>query len=149
MKVVCDIEANSLTRPTSIWVIVCLDTETETEYVFRNLTDDTSEKERFLAFAGGVTHWIGHNFLDYDYPVMRDLLGLHVEDIPTKTTDTLIISRLVDYSRDAGHSLESYRLEFGLPKGDNSTTGFFSRYSTELETYCIQDVRITYRVYEK
>lgn len=53
---------------------------------------------------------------------------------------------MVDYSRKGGHSLEDYGEEFGLPKGNFSD---WSKYSKEMEEYCIRDVDITEKVYRK
>ncbi len=81
MKIVIDIEANGL-KPTKIWVIVCKDIDTGEVNVFRRPSDDASEAKRFHDFAGSITHWIGHNLLGYDYPVLHDLLGLEIPDLP-------------------------------------------------------------------
>lgn len=143
MKVVCDIEANGLENPDKVWVVVCLDTTTHTTHIFRNLTEDDNERSKFLAFASQVTYWIGHNWLEYDYPVLNRLVGLCVDDICDVSCDTLIVSRMADYARVGGHSLEAWGERLGVPKGDNTPTGFFKSYSKELEEYCVQDVSIT------
>ena len=142
MRVVCDIEANSLRNPSKIWLIVCKDIDTEELHIFRHPIDGAA----FLEFARRVSLWIGHNFLEYDYPNMERLLGLNVEDIADKTIDTLILSRLVDYSRPTGHSLESYGEEFNVPKLDYSD---WTKFTPEMEEYCKRDVDITHRTYLK
>lgn len=91
----------------------------------------------------GVSCWIGHNWLGYDAPNLQRLLGFEVN--PEKCIDTLIVSKLLDYSRK-GHSVEDYGTEFGLPKGDFSD---WSKYSQEMEDYCRRDVDITERIYRK
>jgi DNA polymerase-1 len=90
--------------------------------------------------------WVGHNWLNYDYPVLNDLLKLEVMDLPERSIDTLLISRLVDYSRPTGHSIESYGLEFSLEKGKFND---FKKYSKEMEDYCVRDVDICLKVYLK
>ena len=143
MKVVFDIEANGLYNPTKIWLVVCKDIDTGTYHIFRNLNDNEAERERFIRFSETVELWIGHHILGYDCPVLLRLLGL---DIPVgKCLDTLIVSKLVDYSRN-GHSIEDYGLEFGIEKGKFND---FTKYSEELETYCIRDVDIAHLVYNK
>jgi len=144
LRVVIDIEANGL-KPTKIWVIVCKDIDTGEVNVFRRPSDDASEAKRFHDFAGSITHWIGHNLLGYDYPVLHDLLGLEVSDLPAVCTDTLVVSKVVDYPRQ-GHSIEDYGLEFGLEKKKFSD---WHKYSQEMEDYCIRDVDITHKVYQK
>ena len=195
MKVVIDIEANSLDKPTEVWVIVCKEVETGELHVFRHPTGDRSEAERFLRFSDKVTHWIGHNWLEYDWPVLNRLLGLEVRSVARSSTDTLILSRLVDYPRctkyarsqiakgregspadsgrpsgqldgrpvrpdwegalsggeeevllsRGGHSIEAYGEQFGLPKQPFSD---FTRYSKQMEDYCVRDVEICSRIYD-
>ena len=159
MRVCLDVEANSLVKPTKIWVICCKDIDNpEKNYVFKEPSDRPEEKLRFLALASTVTLWVGHNWLEYDYPVLHDLLGLQLVDVAEKSIDTLIISRLVNYTRQGngldgaetvsfkGHSLESYGTELGLAKIKFSD---FTKYSQEQEDYCVRDVEITHRVYLK
>lgn len=145
MKVVIDIEANSLVNPSSIWVIVCKDIDTGLLHIFREVTSNVGEKERFLTFADQVERWIGHNWMGYDYPVLHNLLGLDVSSIADKSCDTLILSKLIDYPRK-GHSIENYGLEFGIEKIKFND---FKKYSTEMEEYCIRDVEICHKVYLK
>jgi DNA polymerase I len=145
LRVVIDIEANGLT-PTKIWVIVCKDIDTGEVHIFRRVSDDDAEKTRFLLFSKEVTLWIGHNIVVYDLIVLSSLLGLSYPDVGCGTTcDTLIVSRLLDYSRES-HSIESYGEEFGLPKIDFND---WSKYSVEQEEYCVRDVEICYRIYCK
>ena len=143
MRIVFDIEANGLINPTKIWCFVAKDIDTGELHVFRNLTEDKEERERFLLWSNDVTTWIGHNILSYDLPVLQSLLNLAPAD-QAVVIDTLIVSKLVDYSRAAGHSLEAYGQELGLPK---ITFTNFSVYSKELVDYCIRDVEVNYRVY--
>jgi DNA polymerase-1 len=144
MRIVIDIEANSLT-PDKIWVIVCKDIDTGEYHVFRKPSDFEEEAVRFKEFANRVTHWIGHNLLGFDWIVIANLLNIDVPDICSRCTDTLIISRLVDYPR-AKHSVEDYGVEFGMEKG---TWTDWSKYSKEMEDYCIRDVDITHKIYLK
>lgn len=143
MKVVCDIEANSLTNPTKIWLIVCKDITTGQYHIFRRLTDDAKEAERWRSFAEGVTLWVGHNWLGYDLPnLRRHHLVLPVQG---SNLDTLVISKLIDYSR-SGHSIEHYGNEFGVPKGKHTD---WTKWSQEMEDYCVRDVDICHRIYNK
>lgn len=145
MKCVIDIEANSLVRPTQIWLIVCQDIDTDKIYIFRNVTTNDEEAKRFLSFAKDVELYIGHNLLEYDLPVCGSLLGDSFHYSADRCIDTLIVSRLMHYSRDAGHSLESYGKEFGLPKIKFND---WTKWSQEMEDYCVQDVLINRRIYE-
>jgi DNA polymerase-1 len=145
LKIVCDIECNRLENPDKIWLIVCKELDTGKYHIFRGVTDDVSEKELFLLFAAQVTQWIGHNWLGYDGPVLSRLLDYAGCSDPDACLDTLILSKLIDYSRE-GHSIEQYGKEFGLTKGEFND---WSGYSTEMESYCIRDVDITELVYRK
>lgn len=149
MRVVLDIEANGLENPTEIWCIVCKDIDKGEVHVWRNVTQDKEEREDFLTFAKSVTLWVGHYIIAYDLCVLRSLLGLSIDyNSHTSLVDTLIVSKLVDYSRQ-GHSVEDYGIEFGKPKGNNHYLDFFKKWSEELEKYCIQDVEISYEIYRK
>src|SRR5882672_8270903 len=145
MRICIDIEADALVNPKHIWLIVCKDIDTGLFHIFRNLTEDVKETENFLIFATQVTQWVGHNFLGYDYNVLHSLLGFHRSEIWNECIDTLIISKLIDYSRQ-GHSIENYGEEFGIPKGKFVD---FSKYSQEMEDYCVRDVEICERIFRK
>lgn len=148
MKVVIDIEANALVNPTKIWCIVCKDVTTGERYIFRNL-HDKAEVNKFIQFSNKVALWIGHNILGYDVlhiqRLIRNTPFSDNEYVVLHCMDTLILSKLIDYSRK-GHSIEDYGLEFGLPKGDFKD---FSRWSQEMEDYCVRDVDICHCIYDK
>lgn len=144
MKIVFDIEANALNNPTEVWCIVAKELGSCHSEIFRNLTRDDNEAERFLRFSERVDLWIGHNIVSYDFPVMCRLLNLPEPDIYS-VADTLIISKLVDYPR-SGHSLEDYGEEFGIEK---NLFDDFSKFSEELVNRCIRDVEINEKVYLK
>lgn len=144
-RIVIDIEGNSL-KPDKIWLIVCKDIDAGKYEIFRKVTEDEKEAERFRDFCQGNILWIGHNVLGYDLLAINLLLGDCIPLPATKSCDTLIISKMVNYSRKGGHSLASYGEEFGLEKIDFDD---WSRYSEEMETYCIRDVDITEKIYRK
>lgn len=149
MKVVAiDIEANALVNPTQIWVVVCKDLASGQVNIFRDIIGDRDERDRFRAYAQSVDLWTGHNCLEYDFPVLYKLVpgwnDLGLEVLCKKVIDTLIISRLVDYSRPNGHSIEAYGEEFGLEKIKFND---FSKYSKEMEAYCVRDVEICHKIY--
>jgi len=105
-------------------------------------TRDAGEYARHLNTADIV---IGHNWSGYDKPAMAILSNIK----PTyKYFDTLIMSRLLYYYRDAsfGHSLNIWGTRLGEFKTDY--TGGFETYSQEMEDYCIQDVRVTLLLYK-
>jgi DNA polymerase I len=138
MRVVVDIECNRLKNPDRIWLIAAKDIDTGEMHVFY-------DKETFISFAANVDLWIGHNFLGFDYPILRDLGYLLDLDVATRVVDTLIISKLVDFPREK-HSIEDYGLEFQFPKGKHSE---WDAYSKELEEYCKRDVEICHKIFLK
>lgn len=145
MRVVIDIEANGLENPDKIWCVVCKDIDTGEINIFRNILDDKEEYIRFRDYCTQVNTVVGHNHLGYDLPVVERLLGKPYLS-NAKAIDTLIVSRLVDYSRPGGHSIEQYGQEFGYPKIEFND---FSKFSEEMVTYCIRDVEIAEKVYRK
>jgi DNA polymerase-1 len=182
VKCIFDVETNSLINPTKIWVVVFKNIENGELHVFQEPTTNSEVHRRLVQFCSQITYLVGHNSLEFDCPVLDKLLGIRfVQLAPGKTNlDTLIVSRLVNYSRSelpattatqatphnnleasggtaqglspgdtkplVGHSLESYGLEFGYPKIKFSD---FTKYSEEMERYCVRDVEITLKVWLK
>ena len=144
MKVVINIEANGL-KPDKIWCVVCKDIDTGEVYIFNNLTTDDTERKRFNEFSRTVTHWIGHNFLGYDYPVLHGHNLLCDPDIGEHCTDTLVISKFADYPRN-GHSVEHYAVEFG---GEKQSQVSYREWSEELLLYCERKVELAHKIYLK
>ena len=145
MRVCIDIEANGLELKdiTKIWLIVCKDIDSGEYYRFREPSESQEEKDRFTIFVGQVHLWIGHNIAGYDIPVINSILGIDLAS--SNLCDTLIISKMADYSR-TGHAIEDYGVEFNLEKGKFDD---WSKYSPEMEEYCIRDVEISHLVYNK
>ncbi len=139
MRIVLDVEANALVDPTRIWVVVCKDIDTNQYHIFR----ETENLDLLKEFLHTCSYIIGHNILGYDIPTLHTILGITI-DIG-KILDTLVVSKLVDYPRQ-GHSIEDYGKEFNLEKGKFYD---FSKYSKLMEDYCIRDVDICHRIYNK
>jgi DNA polymerase I len=145
MRVVIDIETNGAINPTKIWVICCLDIDNNILYTFRKVTEDETEKRRFLEFASRVTCWIGHNSLGFDFPILKLLIDYSIPSVVTPYCfDTFVISKLSNFTRKS-HSLESYGEELNFPK---NLFDDWSRHSPELEARCGTDVQLCHRVYE-
>ena len=135
--VVCDVETDALLHNvTKIHCIVCKDYNTGEVYTWN---PDTLKD--FVDFSKSVDHWIGHNFIAFDSRVLNKILGIKIK--PSKVTDTLLVSRLQQYSRNGGHSLEAWGHRLKHPKLEHKD---FSEYSEEMLTYCINDVELTYKV---
>jgi len=146
VRVVYDIEANGFT-PDVIWCVVCYDLDTQEYHVF-------TEADKFVLFAANVDTWIGHNVISYDNYWIEKLWGYHIP--VSKVVDTMVLSRMFNrYWVDRGtkkttstrkkHSLAYWGEQLGFPKGDFTD---FSMYSEEMLQYCIQDVKVTTKVYQ-
>ena len=143
MIVVCDTETDSL-DPTKLWLIIAKDVDTGSIYSFKNLHNNVSERKRFEEFSKHVTLWIGHNFISFDRHAIHHFVpavSIHVDSI----IDTLVVSRLFNFSLEAGHSLDSYGARFKFPK--LTFTDFAGGYTEEMYTYCLQDVELTEKVW--
>ena len=163
--VVCDTETNGL-NPDKIWCIVCKDIDTGEVTTF---TDPTGEYKDFKEYAKTVKTWIGHNFIGYDVAkVIHPLIkGVHIK---TKDIiDTLVLSRLANYSRQGGHSLDAWGSTLGYAKvahedwvsGDEKnqkrivhrckvdvelTEKVFNRLNKELKGFSMHSIRLEHNV---
>ena len=136
-KVICDIEANGL-QPDKIWCCVCRDVDTDELTIFRD--GDADKARQFFAQCDKV---IGHNFIGYDVIWLNKLwkTGIKIE----KIIDTLVLSRLADSFR-GGHSLKDWGERLQCYKDHHED---WTQWSQEMEDYCIQDVNVTKKVYDK
>jgi DNA polymerase I len=144
-SVVLNIEANGL-KPDKIWVITCIDIDTGEEHVFRNVYDTP---EPFVEYYAGVGRVVGHNIIPYDLPALRRLVrGFPVGVEPSSRisiVDTLVVSRLLNFSRDGGHSLAAWAPTVGVPK---SVQPPWEEFSEALVEHSLQNCRITAALYK-
>lgn len=94
---------------------------------------------------------IGHNIIQYDFPVIRKVLGFKYKG---KKVDTLLMSRLLNpkrtlplhaTDRKAGpHSLYAWGVRVGVDKPDHED---WSTFSTAMLHRCSEDVAINVKVY--
>lgn len=135
-----DIEAdNLLDKATTIWVL-CLE----------NVM--TGERLRFLdgeSFRGFMTDrpeyiLVGHNFIQYDLPMLNRFWKTMIPI--SRVVDTYVLSQLYSPVFAGGHSLAAWGDRLRFPKG-----GFhdFSRLSREMVKYCRRDVSLTAKVFVK
>ena len=134
MRVIFDIETDGLDAKV-IHVLVAKQVGVEGNYVIRS-------PKAFAKFAEGVTEWIAHNGIGFDIPVIEKLWGYKIP--LSKTTDTLVLSRLFDPQRKGGHSLKIWGERLGNFKDEFSD---WSAYSEEMKEYCKQDVHVTELLY--
>jgi DNA polymerase-1 len=137
MYVICDIETDRLHEPTKVHCIVVREVQSGLVHKFTDL-------EEFRKFSPLVSVWIGHNFLGFDIHILNGpLVGLRIR--PDQVIDTLVVSRLLEYTREGGHSLESWGEFFGIPKVGLQVD--FSVFSEELLERCVTDTLINLKLY--
>jgi DNA polymerase I-like protein with 3'-5' exonuclease and polymerase domains len=142
MRVVADIETDGLDNPSRIWCAVAVDIDTGKEYVF-DFTKDGST-DLFMAWAPRVSQWIGHNFIDYDHAWIERLLAYRID--PARVVDTLVLSHLLKYKLDDGHSLEAWGDRLGIAKVGLDIN--FMTYDPQIVERCRRDVEINLALYK-
>ena len=130
----CDIETDGIDA-TKVWCVAVQDVHTEDTNIFYNA-------DEFNAWLDGQT-LVFHNGIAFDVPVLEKLWGSDFSNIAVE--DTMLLSQLDNPRRDGGHSLANWGEYLGYPKGDHED---WSKLSDEMVEYCIQDVKITTKVYK-
>ena len=158
MRIVLDIETTTDHKKIHVAVTKDIDTgEVRTWKAATGLSDYLSK----------ATLLIGHNIISFDAPILNRIWKTKIR--LSQVFDTLIASRLLDPSREQGHSLEAWGNTLGVQKIDyraiwlwlNDFTG--ERISKEekvpngvefdfphhplMEHYCIRDVEVTSQLY--
>lgn len=149
--VAMDIETESIKNNwvlgvSRIWVVVAKPVTGGARRIFRNLDTDPIIARAFKDYCKTVKKFVFHNGLQFDVPVLNNVLGetvINYEDV----IDTLVVSRLADYNIIGGHSLDAWGRRVGLFKG--VFKDFDGGWTQEMEDYCINDVEVTIKVYNK
>lgn len=112
--IVGDVETDALFGYTKVHC--CVFNELDgTEYVFEEPTKRPRVANELKEFLHEYTSLAGHNFIGFDYRALNHLLpGIIPEHLGI--IDTLVISRLVNYPRKGGHSMEKIGEGFGVKK---------------------------------
>ena len=137
MQLVFDIETDGL-KPSVIWCLVAQDVISEKFYHFYE--DTLNEGIKFLQQADTL---IGHNILGYDIPVIKKLTGVDLYN-SDKIIDTLVLSRLLNPTREGGHSIAKWGYKLGVPKKDSPE---WSSFTKEMLSYCERDVAINTKLF--
>lgn len=137
MKLILDIETN--TKHNHIWMCVTSNVDTGEVKVWK---EPTEELRAFLRDASLI---IMHNGVSFDAPILNRLwkTTIHLN----QCYDTLLVSRLLNPSKETGHSLKAWGEELGHQKLDYNE--FDDPDLALMEQYCIQDTAVTLEVYNK
>lgn len=110
-------------------------------------------------YLSKATLLIAHNGIAFDFYLLNKLW---MTKIPLrKVFDTLVASRLLEPTKENGHSLESYGKQLGIQKIDYKKIWqwmmdrkedyigecYDSPFDSLLETYCIRDVDVLEKIY--
>lgn len=157
-----DIETDGLLdEVTTITSLCIIDCDTGEEFAFK-----PERVERGLRLLSNAETIVAHNGINFDIAVIRKL---HSGWMPPLVRDTLVLSRLAwpdlrerDYARfgkvglrqygprmfNGSHSLGAHGIRLGLHKGE-FTGDWTDGWSQELEDYCLQDVRVTVKLWHQ
>lgn len=139
-----DLESDGLLDTvTKIHCIAIKDIATNEDYFFG--PDEVMRGIEMLKQADRV---VGHNILDYDLRVIKNVTGVIIDSEPL---DTLLLSRMLfpDNKIPKGcrgpHSLESWGVRFKHPKPKHED---WSQYSEDMKHRCKEDVEINFKLYK-
>ena len=111
-------------------------------------------------YLSKATRLIAHNGLSFDFFHLNRLWNTKIG--LKKTYDTLVASRLLEPTRENGHSLESYGKQLGIQKIDYPAVWSWMMNRREeypgecydkpvenlLESYCVRDVEVLEKTYK-
>ena len=139
-----DVETDGLLLDmTKIWTMAVMD-QAGTVEGYADQPGKGPPLSEGLARVRAATRLIGHNFIGFDMFAINKLYPGTVK--LEQVLDTLILSRLENPERDGGHSLSSWGDRLGFAKGSHSD---WTQFSPEMFDYCLQDVRVTAKVYDE
>ena len=135
MKIILDIETNS--THDKIWCVVTRDLDTDEVIVWK----EVNGLQKYLDHCDLI---IGHNIISFDSPVLEKTWKVSMR--LNQLYDTLVSARLLDPSKEGGHSLDAWGQRLGFPKGDFDD--WDGGLTDEMITYCIQDTLVTQKLYK-
>jgi DNA polymerase I-like protein with 3'-5' exonuclease and polymerase domains len=136
MRIALDIETTL--AHDHIWCCVTKDLDTKEVKVWKE-AKDLSE---YIKDASLI---VAHNGIAFDFYLLNRLWNCQIK---LKTVaDTLILSRLLNPSRDGGHSLAAWGETLGYPKTEFNDFELKTHTLDEMITYCINDVEVLAKLY--
>tara|TARA_R100000697_G_scaffold42030_1_gene54830 strand:- start:903 stop:2864 length:1962 start_codon:yes stop_codon:yes gene_type:complete len=148
--VISDIETNGLNDSDKLWICGGKDLTTGEISRFDNCHEDPVARREAIKWYESADLIVGHNFVQFDAPMLNKLLKHRLID-PRKIVDTLLISRLVDYDIETPkgakfpHSLQAWGIRLNKHKGDFHD---FDKFSEEMVEYWYQDIEVTSSLYD-
>lgn len=131
-------------HPKKLWLIGVKELDTGKVKIFRR--PDLDPKP-FREYAEKVGAWVFHNGIDFDLPVIHQFIGTDVIQ-PSQVIDTLVVSRLLHFNREGGHSLKALGESLGIHKLEFTD---FENFSEQMVKYLEGDLEVgeaVYRNYE-
>ena len=132
---ILDIETDSL-DPTVIWCVVLKELNKPGCTTITRASD--------LSFLTSDDVFITHNGIDFDIFNLNRLWNTRIKVV--QVYDTYLMSRLFDPNREGGHALGSWGERLGFKKMEFEN---YTSFSEDMEKYCIRDVQLTEKVYNK
>ena len=148
--VISDIETEGLNDCQKLWLCGGKDLTTGEIHKFENCHEDPVAKAAAIEWYESADLIVGHNFVQFDAPMLNKLLKPRLID-PRKIIDTVIISRLVDYDipipkgAKKRHSLQAWGMRLGKYKGEFND---FDNFSDEMVEYWYGDIEVTHALYK-
>jgi DNA polymerase I-like protein with 3'-5' exonuclease and polymerase domains len=140
MKRIClDIETDGF-DPSHIWCVGTEDVDTGETRLFLE-----SDRLKFREFMRDVEEVLGFNVLQFDLPILDSLWGVRVP--VDQVTDVLILCQLEQPGREGGNSLEAWGGRLRFPKMDMEKEDFYRGYTEDMGIYCMNDVKLTVKLY--
>jgi DNA polymerase I len=150
MRIVLDIETNL--AHDQIWLCVTKDIETGEVRTWKHPTGLND-------YLSKATILVGHNLISFDAVILNRIWKTKIR--LKNVYDTLIVSRLLDPSRETGHSLEAWGNTLGFHKIDYTAVWqwmmdrkeeyrgecFDKPIDNLLSDYCVRDVEVTCKLY--
>jgi DNA polymerase-1 len=150
MRIVLDCESNL--AHTKIWLVCTKNIDTGEKRTWK-------EASSLMDYLRGVSLIVGHNVIGFDSPLLKKCWKIEIAS--SLLYDTLIVSRLLEPSRENGHSLEAWGNSLGCQKINYQAAwqwvmGRREEYELEcydkphmglLESYCEQDCKVTAKLY--
>jgi DNA polymerase I-like protein with 3'-5' exonuclease and polymerase domains len=136
MRIILDIETTL--AHDKIWCVVTKDIDTGDVKVWKQSKD-------LQSYIKDATLIVAHNGIAFDFYLLNKLWNC---GIPFKIVkDTLVLSRLLNPSREGGHSLAAWGATLGTQKIEFDDFDLKTHTLDELIVYCKQDVEVLYKVY--